>query len=152
MSRDSLRTNKDIVEKVEQLLQAVYEEKKEFNEVLNGIDPIEIPSLNPGQDDHRLEISDEAIKALSWACRERSTRSPPTSPAPAPAAAPSPAFPPMAPKTAPTPAPAAVPVSARCWVGVISAQAASGTARAASSSKFIMVFPRAIDQRDCGQG
>ena len=55
-------------------------------------------------------------------------------------------------KTAPTPAPAAVPVSARCWVGVISAQATSGTARAASSNNFFMAFPRVVDQRDCGQG
>jgi hypothetical protein len=38
----------------------------------------------------------------------------------------------------------AVPVNARCWVGVISAQAATGRATAASSSNLFMAFPRAV--------
>ena len=45
-----------------------------------------------------------------------------------------------------------VPVSARCWVGAISGQVASGTATAASNSSFLMAFLTAVDRRYGGQG
>jgi hypothetical protein len=66
MSTDSLRTNKDIVARVEQLLQAAYEEKPEFNAALNGIAPIEIPSLNVEQAPYSLEASE----VLFWVDRD----------------------------------------------------------------------------------
>jgi hypothetical protein len=66
MSSDSIRTNKDIVARVEQLLQAAYEEKGEFNEALNGTLPLEIASLNPDQDPYSLEVSE----VLFWTDRD----------------------------------------------------------------------------------
>ena len=42
MSLDPLPTNKDIIEKVEELLEAAFDEKKEFNTALNGGMPIKI--------------------------------------------------------------------------------------------------------------
>lgn len=69
MSQDPLPTTKDIIERVEQLLQAAYKERPEFNEALNGSDPVEIKSLIPGQDPHQLVASE----ILFWTDRKAYT-------------------------------------------------------------------------------
>src|ERR1035441_3210427 len=66
MSKDALPTNKEIIDQVEELLQATYEEKKEFNDALNGVAPIGIPSLIVGQGPHQLEASE----ILFWTDRD----------------------------------------------------------------------------------
>jgi hypothetical protein len=66
MSLDPLPTNNDIIEKVEELLEAAYDEKKEFNTALNGGTPIKIPSLVVGQPPHQLEASE----ILFWTARD----------------------------------------------------------------------------------
>ena len=66
MNPDSLPTPKEIIDQVDELLQATYEEQKEFNDALNGVAPIKIPSLIVGQDPHQLEASE----ILFWTDRE----------------------------------------------------------------------------------
>jgi hypothetical protein len=66
MNPDSLPTPKEIVDQVEELLQATYEEKKEFNDALNGATPISVPSLIVGQGPHQLEASE----ILFWTDRD----------------------------------------------------------------------------------
>jgi len=68
MSSESVRINKDIIERVEQVLQAAHDENVDFNEALNGFDLITIPTLDPAPDakPHKLEPS----AVLFWTDRD----------------------------------------------------------------------------------
>jgi hypothetical protein len=60
------KDNKELIKRVEQLLQSSYEENAEFHAALDGDDPIEIQSLNPDNDPYKIERSE----VLFWADRD----------------------------------------------------------------------------------
>jgi len=117
--------------------------------IREGIDPPTAASRLPTLLSGRETVLEGPIGGLPATDRRETRRA---GRLPQPAARKS-VFPPMAPAMAPMPAPAAVSVTARCWVGVMSAQAVTGTTRAASSSNFVHGGPQSgFDQRDGGQG
>jgi hypothetical protein len=66
MSSDSVRTNKDIIKHVEELLQTAYKEEKGFNAALDSRTTIEVPSLKPGQGPYVFDASE----VLYWTDRD----------------------------------------------------------------------------------
>lgn len=65
MSNRWVKDNKDLIDRVEQILQAAYGENAELHPALNGDDPLRIPSLNPDREPYKIERSE----ALFWADR-----------------------------------------------------------------------------------
>lgn len=66
MSSDSVRTNKDIILHVENLLQSALGEQDEFNAALNATGQIEVPSLISGRDPYVFD----AAEVLYWTDRD----------------------------------------------------------------------------------
>lgn len=66
MSTEAVRTNKQIIERVEEVLQAAYSEHPEFNSAMDAGGPIDVPSLNPSVGTYKLLPSD----AIFWADRK----------------------------------------------------------------------------------
>jgi len=66
MTPDPNKITSDVVERVEEVLQAAYNGNQPFNEAFNGDSPIEIPTLDPAGDSYRLEASE----VLFWADRD----------------------------------------------------------------------------------
>lgn len=66
MTPDPTKITSDVVERVEEVLQAAFNGNQLFNEAFNGASPIEIPTLDPAGDSYRLEASE----VLFWPDRE----------------------------------------------------------------------------------
>ena len=58
MSNKSVKENKEIIDRVEEVLQAAYKENEEFNTALNAEEPLRIPSVKPDRPPYVLETSE----------------------------------------------------------------------------------------------
>ena len=65
MDAEALKSNKEIIDSVELVLQAIYESASDFNRALDGDSPINIPSLR-NKSDYQIEASE----ILFWTDRD----------------------------------------------------------------------------------
>ncbi|BCS54580.1 SIR2 family protein [Geobacter sp. SVR] len=66
MSNSWVKDNRDLINRVEQILKAAYDENAELHLALNGDSPLQIESLNPDREPYSIEKSE----ALFWAERD----------------------------------------------------------------------------------
>lgn len=66
MSNRWVKDNKDLIDRVEQLLKAAYDENAELHEAINGEVPLQVQSLNPDREPYSIESSE----ALFWVERD----------------------------------------------------------------------------------